>query len=59
MAQARRFGGDEGMTRENTKSYGKKVKLGKMQNGGKSHLLGLCKFIWDFTNSLKYKTENA
>ena len=24
MAQARRFGGDEGMTRENTKSYGEK-----------------------------------
>ena len=39
--------------------YLRKMGLGKMQNGWKSHLLRLCNFIWDFTNSLKCKTENA
>jgi len=37
----------------------KKIGLGKIQNGWKSYLSGLCKFIWDFANSHKCKTKNA
>jgi len=58
LTQSDRLSSEHDEARENKKD-GKKVGLGKMQNGWKSYLLGLCKFVWNFANSHKCKTKNA